>query len=108
MVLAAILTALAVGLCIFLAVVVMRIARPAAGPPPALQPTPEEAAIATDAPIAPEILARIEQEVAARLGPGARIRSVKHLEVPGSRANSWAQQGRVAIQGSHRTGDRLR
>jgi len=108
MALAAILIVLAVGLCIFLAVVVLRIARPPAEGPPAPQPTPEEAAIATDAPIAPEILARIEQEVAARLGQGARILSVKRLEIPGSRANSWAQQGRVAIQGSHRTGDRPR
>ena len=108
MALAAILIVVAVVLCVLVVVVVMRIARPSAEATPAPALTPAEAAIITDAPIAPEILARIEQEVAARLGPGARIRSVKRLESPGSRGNSWAQQGRVAIQGSHRTVDRPR
>jgi hypothetical protein len=106
MALAAILIAIAVIFCVLLAVVVMRIARPA---PEAAPPSPPaDTAIATDATIAPEILARIQQEVAARLGPDARIRFVRRLETPGSRANSWAQQGRVFIQGSHRTGDRPR
>lgn len=112
MTLAALLIAAALVFCIVLVVLLVRIARaPSRGTPEApaaTPPSPADTAITTDEQIDPNILARIQKEVSARLGQGARIRSVKKLEMPSERATSWAHQGRVAAHGSHKAGDRPR
>lgn len=108
----ALLIAAAVLICIFLLMVLMRVARaPAAAsrepPRETVAPVADRTNPGDDR-LAPDIMARIEKEVAARLGPDARLLSVKRLETPNSRANSWAHQGRVFTHGSHKTGDRPR
>ena len=112
MLMSALLIAAGALFCVFLVVALMRLLR---APAAATAELPHEtvkpavnADTAVDDRIAPDILARIEKEVAARLGPGARVLSVKRLETPYSRANSWAHQGRVFAHGSHKTGDRPR
>ena len=70
-----------------------------------------ESPLKTDAagePISPEVLAKIEQEIKARLGEKARVRSVKKLQIPSADGKPWAQQGRVLIHSSHEIVDRTR
>jgi len=112
MVLAALVIAAALLFCVAVVVLLARISRSRASETPDLPaaPPPAPADIATnpDEPISPDILARIQQEVTAKLGPSARILSVKRLETPYARGSSWAHQGRVFVHSSHRTGDRPR
>jgi methylmalonyl-CoA carboxyltransferase 12S subunit len=79
---------------------------PALRPAVAERPAPQSAATAAavDQPeeLSEETLAVISATIAAFLGKTARIRAVRRM--PAYTMSSWAQQGRVYVQGSHNLG----